>query len=200
MPGMYHLSNMTGSLRYMAPEVAIMGQSYNESCDVYSFTIVLWEMLSLKRAYMTVARTKEGFMQKVHVEKARPSIRHSWSRNLRNLLERGWAHDHTQRLTAEQCNDILRNELISMRHGDDEGLDHVRRRSTFVLEDESEQGQCARRRGVSWALPHKSASTTNVNDSCRRPCFDRAASTTNVIESFARPCLDRQASTPTLAL
>ena len=157
---------MTGSLRYMAPEVATMGQPYNEACDVYSFTIVLWEMLSLKRAYMTVARTQDGFMEKVYGEKVRPAIRHAWSRNLRDLLERGWAHDHTQRLTAEQCNDILRNELISMRHGDDEGLDHVRRRSTYVMdEDESETVKRARRGGVSWVLPTKSASTSNVMES-----------------------------------
>ena len=71
MPGMYRLSNMTGSLRYMAPEVAIMGQPYNESCDVYSFTIVLWEMLSLKRAYMAVGTTQDAFIQKVHVESDR---------------------------------------------------------------------------------------------------------------------------------
>lgn len=172
LPGMYRLSNMTGSLRYMAPEVAAFGTPYNEACDVYSYTIVLWEMLSLKRAYMTAARTRDGFIQKVHIEKERPVIRHSLSRNLRDLLQRGWAHDHTQRLTAEQCNDILRNELISMRHGDDEGLDHVRRRSTYVMEeDESESARRARGSGISWVLPERCAATSNIGGSrTRAPC------------------------------
>jgi serine/threonine protein kinase len=164
VPGMYRLSNMTGSLRYMAPEVATTGMSYNEACDVYSFTIVLWEMLSLERAYATVGRTKDAFMTKVYKEKIRPPIRHSWTKNVREILTKGWEHDHKQRLTAEQCNEMLRNELISMRHGDDEGLDHTRRRSTFVLEgeDESESEKRGRRNGLAWALPNKAASTTDL--------------------------------------
>lgn len=163
LPGMYKLSNMTGSLRYMAPEVASVGTPYNEACDVYSFTIVLWEMLTLKRAYMNISRTQEGFMEQVHQLKVRPPMRHSWSRNLRGLLQCGWAHDHTKRWTAEQCNDILRNELVSMRHGDDEGLDHVRRRSTYVMEDESN------RRGGGAFMKSASANNGEIRRASIRP-------------------------------
>lgn len=131
------MSSMTGSLRYMAPEVATSGAPYNEVCDVYSFTIVLWEMLSLQRAYMDIAATQDRFVQKVFTDKKRPPNRHSWSRTLHDLLIRGWAHDPRQRLTADQVHDMLRNELVNMRHGDDTDLDHVRRRSTYLLDEES---------------------------------------------------------------
>jgi serine/threonine protein kinase len=43
----WHMSGMTGSLRYMAPEVATM-KNYNESCDTYSFATLLWQMMALK--------------------------------------------------------------------------------------------------------------------------------------------------------
>ena len=39
----YQLTGNTGSLRYMAPEVALK-LPYNEKVDVYSFGIILWQM------------------------------------------------------------------------------------------------------------------------------------------------------------
>lgn len=37
-----------GSLAYMAPEV-FRGEHYDQSVDVYSYAIVLWELVSLRR-------------------------------------------------------------------------------------------------------------------------------------------------------
>lgn len=39
----YPLQGCTGSLRYMAPEVAL-SQPYNEKADIYSFGILLWQI------------------------------------------------------------------------------------------------------------------------------------------------------------
>ena len=44
----YQMTGYTGSLRYMAPEVARQ-TPYNETCDVYSMALVLWEVCSLER-------------------------------------------------------------------------------------------------------------------------------------------------------
>jgi serine/threonine protein kinase len=41
--GMYELSGNTGSLRYMAPEVAL-GNPYNHKVDIYSFSILFWQV------------------------------------------------------------------------------------------------------------------------------------------------------------
>jgi len=41
----YRLTGGTGSLRYMAPEVAA-NQPYNEKADVYGYGVILWEMLA----------------------------------------------------------------------------------------------------------------------------------------------------------
>ena len=39
----YQMTGNTGSLRYMAPEVALR-KPYTEKCDVYSFGILVWQM------------------------------------------------------------------------------------------------------------------------------------------------------------
>jgi len=41
--GLYELSGNTGSMRYMAPEVAL-GHPYNHKVDVYSFAILFWQV------------------------------------------------------------------------------------------------------------------------------------------------------------
>ena len=41
----YKLTGNTGTLRYMAPEV-VMGRSYNQSVDVYSFSILIWQIVT----------------------------------------------------------------------------------------------------------------------------------------------------------
>jgi serine/threonine protein kinase len=33
----------SGTLRYMAPEV-VLGRSYNQSVDVYSFSVLIWQI------------------------------------------------------------------------------------------------------------------------------------------------------------
>lgn len=129
--------------------------------DVYSFTIVLWEMLSLQRAYMDAGITHRSFTENVFVKRTRPVIKQTWSRTVQNLLTQGWHHDPQERLTAEQCQDMLRCELVNMRHGDDTELDHVRRRSTYVMEDETQQGDVDSK-GVT-STTRRSASSSDIN-------------------------------------
>jgi len=97
---------------------------------------------------MHVGATQERFMRHVFVEKKRPPIKHTWSRFIQSLLTKGWSHDPSERLDADNCQNILRNELVRMRHGDDTDLEHVRRRSTNVMdmdEDETEATHLTRR-------------------------------------------------------
>ncbi len=43
LDGLYELSGNTGSMRYMAPEVAL-GNPYNHKVDVYSYGILFWQV------------------------------------------------------------------------------------------------------------------------------------------------------------
>ncbi|CAE7533552.1 HT1 [Symbiodinium microadriaticum] len=57
----YSMTGNTGSLRYMAPEVALR-KPYNEKADVYSFAILLWQMGRDKVPFKGLSRSE--FMDK----------------------------------------------------------------------------------------------------------------------------------------
>ena len=89
------MTGMVGSLRYMAPEVAEM-KPYNHKSEVYSFAIVAWEMIALKRPYDTI--TPETFTKRVAVSQERPKLdEKKIPPNVCALLERCWAADSDTR-------------------------------------------------------------------------------------------------------
>jgi serine/threonine protein kinase len=126
------LSGMTGSFRYMAPEVA-NSLYYNQRCDVYSFSLLLWEMLMLQRPYDNFP-DQEVFMRKVFQQNTRPTIPKKWSRSLRALLAAGWSADQDHRLDMSILRSMLRAEVMHCKDGDETTLkgDSFLRRSTHV--------------------------------------------------------------------
>jgi serine/threonine protein kinase len=145
------LSHMTGSLRYMAPEVAL-GLPYHASCDVYSLSLVVWEMLALQRPYQSAAGKDEvTFQQKVFEGRCRPPLPSRWPAPIRELLSGGWAHDLRDRIDVSRLCAGLLAELARHRTEDDDDAppavaqqhqqqgqgrpnDHrCRRRSTYVF-------------------------------------------------------------------
>ena len=57
----YHLTGHTGSLRYMAPEVARY-LPYNMSADCYSFGILLWHIYSLDMPFEHLSRSAHSHL------------------------------------------------------------------------------------------------------------------------------------------
>jgi len=99
------MTGMCGSLRYMAPEVA-MHKPYNHLSEVYSFSIVLWEMLALRRPFETV--TSNDFEVRVCVRHERPKLNmKKWSPQLCNLLSSCWAPDFAERPDFTQVVDEM---------------------------------------------------------------------------------------------
>ena len=95
-------------------------------------------MLSLQRAFATLGAAKlsqERFMTLVFNQQKRPPIRYSWPRTVRHLIADGWATNPNERPSAVQIHDALRQLLVNMRHGDDSGLEHQKRRSTFLADE-----------------------------------------------------------------
>jgi len=132
--GTYNFSQMTGSLRYMAPEVAL-GHPYNAAADVYSFTIVAWEMLALEKPF-NHHKSESDFVSTVFEGKKRPFMneKSGFSPACKSMMEAGWNPDFRKRLSMYEFNQRLRRELVGLRHGDATGIDHQRRRSTFIFE------------------------------------------------------------------
>ena len=44
------MTSCAGTIKWMAPEI-ITSKSYNETCDIYSFSIILWEILTREEPY-----------------------------------------------------------------------------------------------------------------------------------------------------
>lgn len=78
----------TGSLRYMAPEVAL-AQNYDETCDIYSWAIVVWQMVSKKTPYFGMGGIA-GHKERVVIGGERPPIPKGWPAPLVEVLNRAW--------------------------------------------------------------------------------------------------------------
>lgn len=90
----YEMTGFTGSLRYMAPEVALR-KPYNEKVDVYSFAIIVWQMARDRIPFKGF--TKEEFMKQLVSEGQRPKLDKNWPPKFSKLLEHCWDVDHMRR-------------------------------------------------------------------------------------------------------
>jgi hypothetical protein len=118
----------------MAPEVGL-GHPYNQKCDVYSFTVLLWEMLSLKRPYDKYSNA-EALIQSVFEEGERPLLNRKWPTALKEAFKAGWDREQSHRLSMAQLGTALRNELSGPCDSDDEEVSQPslpRRRSTLIF-------------------------------------------------------------------
>lgn len=106
--GVYNLSGETGSLRYMAPEVA-KGRPYNMTVDVYSFSILLWQICSLVTPFENL--NKQTHHDQVVLGNVRPPINPSWPKELSTVMSNGWSEDMTVRPDCSHIMDVLRTEM-----------------------------------------------------------------------------------------
>jgi len=90
----YKMSGETGSLRYMAPEVAD-GLPYNYLADVYSFGIILWEVTAHKKPFEGLNR--ELFYERVVHGGERPPLSKKWPKELTSLMSECWDADMQNR-------------------------------------------------------------------------------------------------------
>ena len=105
--GTFKLTGDTGSLRYMAPEVA-QYKPYNETADVFSLSILLWQMSALETPY-------EGFSVSLFTKKVieggvRPKVEDKWGPSICNLLRRAFNGTPKRPSMSEVC-ETLRDEI-----------------------------------------------------------------------------------------
>ncbi|TYJ10109.1 hypothetical protein E1A91_A11G185600v1 [Gossypium mustelinum] len=95
----------TGTYRWMAPEV-IKHKPYDHKADVFSFGISLWEILTGELPYglLTPLQAAVAVVQK----NLRPTIPKHTHPRLRELLERCWLQDPSQRPNFSEIIDILK--------------------------------------------------------------------------------------------
>jgi serine/threonine protein kinase len=104
-----------GTLRYMAPEV-LRGEVCGLYSDVYSFGLLLWEVLSLRLPYDTLKRSSDPplkFIQQVAHTHARPPLDSKMipCESTRRLIQDCWDIDYLKRPTFQHICTRLRNIL-----------------------------------------------------------------------------------------
>lgn len=100
----FNLAGNTGTSRYMAVEV-IRKHPYNCKVDVFSFSILLWEVMALCKPYdgLVGQQVKEC----VSVFGERPAIPRTWPTNLRRIMRRGWSENLLERPFIAEVKDTL---------------------------------------------------------------------------------------------
>jgi serine/threonine protein kinase len=107
---LYDLSGNTGTPRFMAPEV-MKRKPYNFKADVYSFTILLWEMLALDKPYQGM--DGEAVRECVAIRSERPPMPENWPESIAKLFRRGWAKKIDHRPTMGDMHRCLSFLLAS---------------------------------------------------------------------------------------
>mmetsp|Transcript_23993 Transcript_23993/g.66487 ORF Transcript_23993/g.66487 Transcript_23993/m.66487 type:complete len:388 (+) Transcript_23993:97-1260(+) len=115
--GMYLLTGNTGSLRYMAPEVA-KGEPYNQRVDTYSFGMLFWQICSLQTPFA-------GMSAKTHADRVvqkgqRPRPDRSWPSSWIDMMVRSWDPDASKRPDFDEIANFLDIQVDDMRGNDGE--------------------------------------------------------------------------------
>ncbi len=86
-----------GSLLWLAPEV-LGGAEYTTRSDVFSFGVIIWEIIARKDPYFDLESTAVVTNLVLNAN-LRPTIPSNTSEELRNLMHELWAQDPSQRIT-----------------------------------------------------------------------------------------------------
>ena len=110
----YHLSGAKGELCFQAPEVAML-QAYNTKADVFSFTILLWQICSVSESVYPDIFTREDYINRVVVNRERPRVHVELSDRLKTIIMNGWSHHAEHRPTMQQMQSLLKAEVETLR-------------------------------------------------------------------------------------
>eukprot|EP00804_Cyclotella_cryptica_P031212 CCRYP_020320-RB/>CCRYP_020320-RB protein AED:0.34 eAED:0.34 QI:0/0/0/1/1/0.5/2/0/228 len=128
--GNYKLS-MAGTPRYMSPECG-MYRHYNLSADVYSFSMLLWEIIALEKPLQGFSFSQ--LKKEVFQEGFRPPLKTIWHKGLRTLIAAGWSQNPNKRPQMDEVYEKLKQIYTALKPGrvSEEEVSHSRRRSTYV--------------------------------------------------------------------
>lgn len=114
---MYRLTPITGSLPYMAPEVALK-QPYNCSCDCFSFGLLFYELLALKETpYHGYAPCE--YFKRVVKGSERPAINRKWPMLSKGILKDSWDRDPARRPSMKNVASAIREDLSQLSEEED---------------------------------------------------------------------------------
>mmetsp|Transcript_43484 Transcript_43484/g.84968 ORF Transcript_43484/g.84968 Transcript_43484/m.84968 type:complete len:230 (+) Transcript_43484:573-1262(+) len=99
--GAYDMTGLTGTKRYMAPEVYRQEKDYGPGVDVYSAAVIMWQMCTGHRPWET-HEADEVARRGASEEELRPPLNElSWV-ELRPIIAQAWRGDPSQRPSANE--------------------------------------------------------------------------------------------------
>jgi serine/threonine protein kinase len=106
--GCYNMTPFTGSMRFMAPEVAL-ARPCNETTDVYSYGLLLYQILALEPPFYGL--TVKSFPKLVHEKGARPVVDPKWPVELSSLMKRCWSPTIRDRPSMTEVANTVSKEI-----------------------------------------------------------------------------------------
>ncbi|KAG5276559.1 hypothetical protein AALO_G00107060 [Alosa alosa] len=100
-----HMTNNKGSAAWMAPEV-FEGNNYSEKCDVFSWGIILWEVITRRKPFDEIGGPAFRIMWAVH-NGTRPPLIKNLPKPIESLMTRCWSKDPSQRPSMEEIVKIM---------------------------------------------------------------------------------------------
>lgn len=94
------MTNNKGSAAWMAPEV-FEGNTYTEKCDIFSWGIILWEVLTRRLPFDEIRGNDLRVLWAIHSGKRPPPIQNC-PEELEELMTRCWNKDATVRPTMDE--------------------------------------------------------------------------------------------------
>ncbi|XP_031731730.1 mitogen-activated protein kinase kinase kinase 7-like isoform X3 [Anarrhichthys ocellatus] len=114
-----YMTNNKGSAAWMAPEV-FEGSNYSEKCDVFSWGIILWEVITRKKPFDEIGGSAFCIMWAVH-RGTRPPLIKDLPEPIETLMTRCWDKEPSQRPSMEEVKNTMKH-LMKYFPGSDEPL------------------------------------------------------------------------------
>ncbi|KAH0951432.1 hypothetical protein HN011_009385 [Eciton burchellii] len=100
-----YMTNNKGSAAWMAPEV-FEGSRYTEKCDVFSWGIILWEVLTRKKPFDDIGASAYRIMWAVHIGQ-RPPLIEGCPKPIEDLMTRCWQKTPEDRPSMDEVVRIM---------------------------------------------------------------------------------------------
>ncbi|EZA49357.1 mitogen-activated protein kinase kinase kinase 7 [Ooceraea biroi] len=100
-----YMTNNKGSAAWMAPEV-FEGSRYTEKCDVFSWGIILWEVLTRKKPFDDIGASAYRIMWAVHIGQ-RPPLIEGCPKPIEDLITRCWQKAPEERPSMDEVVRIM---------------------------------------------------------------------------------------------
>ncbi|XP_013867294.1 mitogen-activated protein kinase kinase kinase 7 [Austrofundulus limnaeus] len=114
-----YMTNNKGSAAWMAPEV-FEGSNYSEKCDVFSWSIILWEVITRRKPFEEIGGSAFCIMWAVH-RGTRPPLIKDLPEPIETLMTRCWDKEPSRRPSMMEVRDTM-SHLMKYFPGSDEPL------------------------------------------------------------------------------